>query len=160
MLILQSLSYACFYASGMHFREPQQLMPQGHNTRIFICFLWIYVIIVTTAYSSNLTAFLTVTHRPQGINTIKSLHATHMEVSGLGNFFKGALASAVDPYLQVNYAWLHFLTLHSEYCFLFYTNLYFLYLFPENRVFMFINIKGLYFHSHKCDFFDAHAYEN
>ncbi|KAK8376279.1 hypothetical protein O3P69_008761 [Scylla paramamosain] len=66
--ILQSLSFACFYASGMHFREPQQLMPLGHNTR--------------------------------GINTIRSLHAAHMEVSGLGSFFKGALASAVDPYLQ------------------------------------------------------------
>lgn len=101
--ILRSLSFACFYASGMHFREPQQLMPLGHNTRVFISFLWIYVIILTTAYSSNLTAFLTVTRRPQGIDTIRSLHAAHMEVSGLGSFFKGALASAVDPYLQVNY---------------------------------------------------------
>ncbi|XP_050722126.1 glutamate receptor ionotropic, delta-2-like [Eriocheir sinensis] len=98
--LLRSLSFACFYASGMHFRGSFYILPSRHSTRTFICFLWIYVIIITTAYSSNLTAFLTVTHRPQGINTIRSLYSTRMEVSGLGSFFKGALASAVDPYLQ------------------------------------------------------------
>lgn len=98
---MQSLSIACFYASRMHFRDSFLLLPRRHNTRIFICFLWVYVIIITTAYSSNLTAFLTVTHHPQGINTIRALYSTRMEVSGLGSFFKGALASAVDPYLQV-----------------------------------------------------------
>ncbi|MPC14416.1 Glutamate receptor ionotropic, delta-1 [Portunus trituberculatus] len=66
---------------------------------VLVTGVFLYVFAVA-AYCSNLTAFLTVTHRPQGINTIRSLHAAHMEVSGLGSFFKGALASAVDPYLQ------------------------------------------------------------
>ncbi|XP_071530505.1 glutamate receptor ionotropic, delta-1-like [Panulirus ornatus] len=97
---MRSLSYACFYTFGVHFREPQVLAPRGNYTRVFVSFLWLYTMILTIAYCSNLTAFLTVTRRPPGMNTVRDLHASGMEVSGLGAFFKGALASAVDPYLQ------------------------------------------------------------
>lgn len=98
---MRSLQYACFYTFGVHFREPQVLAPQRNSTRVFVSFLWLYTMILTTAYCSNLTAFLTVTRQPQGVNTVRELHSSGMEVSGLGAFFKGALASAVDPYLQV-----------------------------------------------------------
>ncbi|XP_042859793.1 ionotropic receptor 21a-like [Penaeus japonicus] len=99
--ILQTVSFTFLYVFGMHFREPQQLMPQRTTTRIFILFLWLYTIILTTAYNSNLTAFLTVVQEPSSMETVEELHGSGMEVSGLGGFFKGALASAVDPYLQV-----------------------------------------------------------
>ncbi|XP_042204109.1 ionotropic receptor 21a-like [Homarus americanus] len=97
---LQSLLGCYFYAFGLHFREPQLVAPWRYNTRIFVSFLWLYTIIITTAYCSNLTAFLTVTRRPQGMDSIRDLYDSGAEVSGLGGFFKGALASAVDPYLQ------------------------------------------------------------
>ncbi|KAK3881200.1 hypothetical protein Pcinc_014330, partial [Petrolisthes cinctipes] len=97
---LQSMMYVWIYSVGMHCREPQALMPRRHTTRLLVSFLWLYTIIITVAYSSNLTAFLTVTRQPQGMETVRELHASKMEVSGLGTFFKGALASAVDPYLQ------------------------------------------------------------
>ncbi|XP_037803920.1 ionotropic receptor 21a-like [Penaeus monodon] len=98
--ILQTVSFSLLYVFGMHFREPQQLMPRSTTTRIFIMFLWLYTIILTTAYNSNLTAFLTVVQAPSSMETVKELHGSGAEVSGLGGFFKGALASAVDPYLQ------------------------------------------------------------
>ncbi|KAK4328542.1 hypothetical protein Pmani_001019 [Petrolisthes manimaculis] len=97
---LQSMMYVWFYSVGMHCREPQALMPRRDTTRLLVSFLWLYTIIITVAYSSNLTAFLTVTRQPQGMETVRELHTSKMEVSGLGTFFKGALASAIDPYLQ------------------------------------------------------------
>ncbi|ROT78016.1 Variant Ionotropic Glutamate Receptor [Penaeus vannamei] len=56
--------------------------------------------IITIAYSTNLTAFLLVTKQPQSMETIRDLHASGIEVSGVGKFYGDALASASDPYLQ------------------------------------------------------------
>ncbi|XP_045615376.1 glutamate receptor ionotropic, delta-2 isoform X1 [Procambarus clarkii] len=97
---LESLVFAYFFSFSMHFRDPQAVLPRRNHMRIFVSFLGLYAIIITTAYSSNLTAFLTVTRSPQSMDTIKELCDSDMEISGLGGFFKGALASAVDPYLQ------------------------------------------------------------
>jgi len=63
--------------------------------------VWLYVIVITVAYCSNLTAFLTVTKIPPAFETVKGLHDTGLSVTSLGDFFKYGLASAVDPYLKV-----------------------------------------------------------
>jgi hypothetical protein len=59
------------------------------------------VIVITVAYCSNLTAFLTVAKIPPAFETVKGLHDTGLSVTSLGDFFKDGLASAVDPYLKV-----------------------------------------------------------
>ncbi|XP_069943829.1 ionotropic receptor 21a [Cherax quadricarinatus] len=97
---LKSPVFAFFFALSMHFRDPQAVLPRRIHMRIFISFLGLYTIIITTAYCSNLAAFLTVTRPPQGMDTVKELRDSGLQIAGLGGFFKGALASAVDPYLQ------------------------------------------------------------
>ncbi|XP_042213450.1 ionotropic receptor 21a-like [Homarus americanus] len=100
MKSLQSLSFSCYYALGLHCCEAQVTLPQMKSTRVFIIFLWLYTITITIAYSTNLTAFLMVSKSPATIQTIKELHASRKQVSGMGEFYKNALASASDPYLQ------------------------------------------------------------
>ncbi|KAG7173507.1 Glutamate receptor ionotropic, delta-2-like 23, partial [Homarus americanus] len=100
MKSLQSLSFSCYYALGLHCCEAQVTLPQMKSTRVFIIFLWLYTITITIAYSTNLTAFLMVTKPPSIMETIKELHASGLEVSGVGKFYGDALASASDPYLQ------------------------------------------------------------
>ncbi|XP_042213524.1 probable glutamate receptor [Homarus americanus] len=100
MKSLQSLSFSCYYALGLHCCEAQVTLPQMKSTRVFIIFLWLYTITITIAYSTNLTAFLMVSKSPATMETIKELHASRKQVSGMGQFYKGALASASDPDLQ------------------------------------------------------------
>ena len=59
---------------------------------------------ITAAYSSNLTALLTVSKSPPVFETIRELHEAALPVASLGTFFRGALASAADPYLKVGLA--------------------------------------------------------
>ncbi|KAK7084147.1 hypothetical protein SK128_027038 [Halocaridina rubra] len=96
----QSFLTASQYAFAAHTLETQVTQPARLNMRIFICVLWMYTFIITTAYSSNLTAYLTVVQTPVSMETVKEIYNSKTEVSGLGGFFRGALASSVDPYLQ------------------------------------------------------------
>ncbi|XP_069985349.1 glutamate receptor ionotropic, delta-2-like [Penaeus vannamei] len=97
---LQSLAYSWYYAVGLHCCEAQVVLPAMKSTRAYVIFLWLYCMIITIAYSTNLTAFLLVTKQPQSMETIRDLHASGIEVSGVGKFYGDALASASDPYLQ------------------------------------------------------------
>lgn len=99
---LQSLSSSWYYAVGLHCCEAQVTLPKMRSTRIFIIFLWLYTITLTIAYSTNLTAFLLVAKPPTTMETIQDLHASGLEVSGVGKFYGDALGSASDPYLQVS----------------------------------------------------------
>ncbi|XP_068204038.1 ionotropic receptor 21a-like [Palaemon carinicauda] len=98
--LFQSFLFSELYTIGFHFRQALTAIPIRTNTQVFISFVGLYTFIITTAYGSNLTAFLTVIQTPSGMETIKELYKSGAEVSGLGGFFKGALASSVDPYLQ------------------------------------------------------------
>ncbi|XP_066982801.1 ionotropic receptor 21a-like [Macrobrachium rosenbergii] len=98
--IFQSFLYSGMYSMGLHFRQTLMALPNRTSTQVYVSFLGLYTFILTTAYGSNLTAFLTVVQTPSGIETVKDLYQSGVEVSGLGGFFKGALASSVDPYLQ------------------------------------------------------------
>ena len=57
--------------------------------------------IISAAYISNLTAVLTITKRSVEFETVHQLCETNLHVGSMGDFFKGELASAVDPYLKV-----------------------------------------------------------
>ncbi|XP_064120890.1 glutamate receptor ionotropic, kainate glr-3-like [Macrobrachium nipponense] len=97
---LQSLNFAVMYALGIHFMEGQSHTPIRRGTQVFVSFLWLYALIITTVYSSNLTALLTVARQPSLINTIQELHESGKEVGGMGAIFGTALASSTNPYLQ------------------------------------------------------------
>ncbi|KAA0190281.1 Ionotropic receptor 122, partial [Hyalella azteca] len=85
---------------GRVFRDPVNWRPERHSSRLLLSVVWLYVIVITVAYCSNLTALLTVTKIPPAFETIKGLYDTGLEVTSLGDFFRGALASAIDPYLK------------------------------------------------------------
>ncbi|KAK8385357.1 hypothetical protein O3P69_012292 [Scylla paramamosain] len=65
-----------------------------------VAFMWLYVIIITTGYSSNLTAFLTVQRRPSSIETIRELYESKIPVVGLGEYFKYNMMQSVNKYVQ------------------------------------------------------------
>ncbi|KAK3874137.1 hypothetical protein Pcinc_020897 [Petrolisthes cinctipes] len=88
------------YTFGMHFREPQTIEPRINTTRIFVMFLWLYTMVLTLEYSSNLTAFLLVQKAPASLQTIREVHDSGLEVAALGYIFNFSLASSVDPYLR------------------------------------------------------------
>ena len=64
-------------------------------------FLWLYVIIVTVAYSANLTAFLTVERVPLGITSLKQLFDSSLLVYGIGPFFRNNMAQAKNEFVKV-----------------------------------------------------------
>ncbi|KAK7027387.1 hypothetical protein SK128_013601, partial [Halocaridina rubra] len=97
---LQDFTYSSLYTFAIHFRVSQSYQPTQRGTNILVTFLWIYAFIITIAYSSNLTAFLTVTRRPPTIDTIQDLYESKLEVGGMGIFFGSALASSKNPYLK------------------------------------------------------------
>ncbi|XP_068229291.1 ionotropic receptor 21a-like [Palaemon carinicauda] len=97
---LLSLSYTILYALGIQFMEGQASLPVRRGTQVFVCFLWLYAIIITTAYCSNLTALLTVARKPSTIDTIKQLDESGLEVGGMGAIFGTALASSTNRHLQ------------------------------------------------------------
>lgn len=72
------------------------------STRIFVIFLWLYTMILTIAYSTNLTAFLLVRKSPAAIETIKDLYDSGLEVAAIGDIYKQGIASARDPNLRVS----------------------------------------------------------
>nr|XP_027214737.1 glutamate receptor-like [Penaeus vannamei] len=95
-----SLVYACLYMVGVHFRESQRLLPRNPSTQVLVSFMWVYAIILTTAYSSNLTAFLTVTRQPDSIETIKELRHSSLNVLGVGPLIGNLMAQSVNPDLK------------------------------------------------------------
>ncbi|XP_050740074.1 ionotropic receptor 93a-like [Eriocheir sinensis] len=95
-----SISDSLLHILGLHFRIPQTRVPAGTTPRVLVAFLWLYVIIITTGYSSNLTAFLTVQRSPAGVETIKELYESKMTVLGLGQYFKFNMMQSANPYVQ------------------------------------------------------------
>ncbi|XP_066985542.1 probable glutamate receptor [Macrobrachium rosenbergii] len=90
----QSLISSSLYTWGIHFRVSLDQVPEMAPTRIVAVFLGVYALILTTAYCSNLTAFLTIARPPRSIETIKQLHASGQEVLGMGYFFRTSLSSS------------------------------------------------------------------
>ncbi|XP_068202884.1 ionotropic receptor 21a-like [Palaemon carinicauda] len=95
-----SLSYCCYYVFGMHLNEPQDKIPRRIHTQVFIAFLWLYTMLITISYSTNLTAFLTVKKSPSGIETIAELPLSGMHVVGVDSYYQIMLESSPDPNLQ------------------------------------------------------------
>lgn len=98
---LKTLSSAGLYYWGVLLRVSQARVPVRPSTQIFVAFLWICSVILTVGYSSNLTAFLTVSRTPSGVETFSQLYASRQEVIGMGTFFKISMISSRNKYLNV-----------------------------------------------------------
>ncbi|XP_064098737.1 ionotropic receptor 93a-like [Macrobrachium nipponense] len=96
----QSLISSSLYTWGIHFRVSLDQVPEMAPTRIMAVFLGIYAMILTTAYCSNLTAFLTIARPPRSIETIKQLHGSGQEILGMGYFFRTSLSSSGNVYIK------------------------------------------------------------
>ncbi|XP_071514970.1 ionotropic receptor 21a-like [Panulirus ornatus] len=97
---LQSLSFSWYYAFGMHFCEAHVSLPRMASTQILVMFLWLYTMILTIAYSSNLRAFLIVRKPPAMMETIKEVYESGLQVAADGTIYKAGIAASSDPYLQ------------------------------------------------------------
>ncbi|KAG7160063.1 glutamate receptor ionotropic, kainate 2-like [Homarus americanus] len=95
-----SLTVAYSDALRIHFQESQPRLPRRHSLRLLLGFLLIYAIILRIAYSSNLTAFLTVTRRPAGIQTLKQLYESPLLLFEASTFLKDSLLQSPNPYLR------------------------------------------------------------
>ncbi|XP_071522154.1 ionotropic receptor 21a-like isoform X2 [Panulirus ornatus] len=97
---LQSISTSCLYAVSVHLKEPRTQEPVRASGRVMVAFLWVYVMVLTAAYSSNLTAFLTVTRQPNAIDTFRDLHDSQLSVVGLGPYYKNIMAHSENLFIR------------------------------------------------------------
>nr|XP_053629720.1 ionotropic receptor 21a-like [Cherax quadricarinatus] len=97
---LRTLSSGFTYSFATLLGKSAVRDPKPVSAHLLVLSLWLYGMIVTIAYSTNLTAFLLVSRRPYSMETFKELHDSGLRVFGLGDLFKQELASASDIYLK------------------------------------------------------------
>ncbi|XP_068202904.1 glutamate receptor U1-like [Palaemon carinicauda] len=97
---LNNLINSWTYTLGLHLNEPQAYFPKQATTMIYTLFLWLYCFILTIAYSTNLTAFLTVKKDPPRMNTIKDLQESGISVTAASGFYKDMFIASPDSSLH------------------------------------------------------------
>ncbi|XP_069938725.1 glutamate receptor ionotropic, delta-1 isoform X3 [Cherax quadricarinatus] len=100
ILHLQQVGYCYMYTFGLHIQRALPSLPRSSPTRILLGALWLYALILTLAYCTNLTAYLIVAKTPASMDTVRQLKASGVDVAGLGYFYKNALSSSTDPDLR------------------------------------------------------------
>ncbi|XP_042886513.1 probable glutamate receptor [Penaeus japonicus] len=70
-------------------------LPKAQWQRLFVGSWWLYCFIVTTAYTANLIAFLTIPVFPERIQTVEQV-----SMHDYGEFVPGALKTSQDPYYR------------------------------------------------------------
>ncbi|KAK3889345.1 hypothetical protein Pcinc_006662 [Petrolisthes cinctipes] len=88
------------YTLGIHFRSAQHIVPTSTTLQVLVVFMWVYVIVLTVGYSSNLTAFLTVARSPPGVNTFLQLYQSSFPIFGLGPFFGNVMAASTISHIR------------------------------------------------------------
>lgn len=71
------------------------------STRIYVLFLWLYTMIITIVYSTNLTAFLLVQKPAASMETIRELYTSGREMSLICQGLTLSIAKSSDPYVKV-----------------------------------------------------------
>ncbi|KAG0713039.1 Glutamate receptor [Chionoecetes opilio] len=96
----RSLSFISFYILGIHLKNSRPQLPVRASLRIFVIFLWVYVMIVMEAYSAKLMAFLAVERSPAGMNTLEELYRSSLPIYGQSPFWAERLAAARNVYAR------------------------------------------------------------
>ncbi|KAK3874146.1 hypothetical protein Pcinc_020906 [Petrolisthes cinctipes] len=97
---LTKIGFSCYYVFGLHFREPQVVEPRMNSTRIFVLFLWLYTMILTITYSTNLTAFLLVQKPAASMETTRELYESGREMALICQGLTLSIAKSRDPYIK------------------------------------------------------------
>ncbi|KAG7162872.1 Ionotropic receptor 93a-like 24 [Homarus americanus] len=100
IMSLLTMGSSTLYTWGIHLRVSQVRVPKGTATQLLVLTLWVYAIILTTGYCSNLTAFLTVVRAPPSIDSIRELHASDLKILGIGTFIKLSMAISENPNIK------------------------------------------------------------
>ncbi|XP_066975645.1 glutamate receptor ionotropic, delta-1-like isoform X2 [Macrobrachium rosenbergii] len=94
-----SLSYDYLYILAILTMRTGYAVPSHTPLQIYIGFVGILGLIVSTAYSANLVAFLSVTPMSAPIDTMKELSASGLRIGGVA-FWKTQFAASIDPVVQ------------------------------------------------------------
>ncbi|XP_068208570.1 ionotropic receptor 21a-like [Palaemon carinicauda] len=100
---LRTFGRAWPYILRTTFNQSLPKLPRAHWQRVFVGFWCFYSFILTTAYTANLVAFLTIPVYPKRLQTVRQLAESDYGVSMIdyGEFVPGALKSSSDPYYRI-----------------------------------------------------------
>ncbi|XP_068200478.1 ionotropic receptor 21a-like [Palaemon carinicauda] len=94
-----SFSYDYLYIMAALTMRSSFIVPSHTPLRIYIGFAGIFCLILSTAYSANLVAFLSVTQMSAPIDTMKDLSASGLRIGGVA-FWKTQFTASIDPVVQ------------------------------------------------------------
>ncbi|XP_066964513.1 ionotropic receptor 21a-like [Macrobrachium rosenbergii] len=99
---LKSFGRAWIYFLRLLFNQSLPTLPSAHRQRVFVGCWCFYCFILTTAYTANLVAFLTIPVFPKRIQTVRQLAESDYSVAMIdyGEFVPGALKSSRDPHYR------------------------------------------------------------
>ncbi|KAK8407871.1 hypothetical protein O3P69_002429 [Scylla paramamosain] len=94
-----SFSFAYLYVMGSLTSRTLNLTPHGPRLRAYVGLVWLTALILATAYSANLVAFLSVTQMSVPINTLRQLAGSGLRLGGHA-FWKTQFRASIDPTVQ------------------------------------------------------------
>lgn len=94
-----SFSFAYLYVLGSLASRTLNLTPHGPPLRAYVGMVWLAALILATAYSANLVAFLSVTQMSAPINTLQQLAETGLRLGGHA-FWKTQFRASIDPIVR------------------------------------------------------------
>lgn len=95
----KSLSYSYLYLLGSLSSRTLNLTPHGPSLRMYVGIVWLATLILSTAYSANLVAFLSVTQLSAPINTLQQLAKSGLRLGGHA-FWKTQFRASIDPVVR------------------------------------------------------------
>lgn len=94
-----SFSFAYLYVLGSLASRTLHLTPHGPPLRAYVGVVWLAALILATAYSANLVAFLSVTQMSAPINTLQQLAESGLRLGGHA-FWKTQFGASIDPIVR------------------------------------------------------------
>ncbi|XP_068217659.1 glutamate receptor 2-like [Palaemon carinicauda] len=91
----RSLSYNYLYIVGSFTMRSFQTTPLFPPSRVLLGFVWLFSLILSTGYSANLVAFLSVVRMTQPIDTIEDLVSSGLRIGG-HSFWKTQFSAAPE----------------------------------------------------------------
>ncbi|XP_042883436.1 glutamate receptor ionotropic, delta-1-like [Penaeus japonicus] len=79
-------------------RSPH-VRPSQPPVRVYVGFVWLFCLIVATAYSANLVAFLSSNQMSAPIDTLKQLSESSLRIGGVA-FWKTQFSASIDPVVR------------------------------------------------------------
>lgn len=95
----KSLSYAYLYMLGSLSSRTLSLTPQGPSLQVYVGVVWLATLILSTGYSANLVAFLSVTELSEPIDTLQQLSRSGLRLGGHA-FWKTQFRASIDPIVR------------------------------------------------------------